>query len=545
MQDTSEHLLHRVRFWRRLAAGIAGAVLMTASSMAAAERPFVIAHRGASGYVPEHTLAGYFVAIQQGADYVEPDLVITRDGALVVRHENEIGGTTDVASHPEFARAQDHEDHRRRIAHRLVHRRFHAGGTENPARARAAAGAAARQHALRRRIRDPDVRRSAANSWPRPMRSARRRRVPPVARHRRASASTRRPSTPAHFAQAGLHFDDRLLDALTRHGYTPPLGSDLHPVLRSRQSQGAAQAHRPPLVQLVEPRGQPFDFTLAGDKRSYLDLMSDAGPEGNRHLRRRHRPAQMDGGAIRPMARRRTPASRAARAARGWACTSGRCAPRTNSCRPISDPRVTRPPRDDLRREIDALLDAGITGFLLRSSGPRRARDATNGGTAGQMRSRCCNPFISPFPSTSLSAAREFYGAPVRLRRGPQQRGVGGLRFLRAPGGGASRSRPQAARAPQPRWMATTFPCRTLASSWSGRRGRRSPSACAGRARDSRSSPASASRARWASRRRCFSTIRPATRWSSRRSRILRGCLRSSRRGVASSHSMPAPRDRP
>ena len=53
--------------------------------------------------MPEHTLAGYFIAIQQGADYVEPDLVISRDGALLARHENEIGGTTDVASHPEFA----------------------------------------------------------------------------------------------------------------------------------------------------------------------------------------------------------------------------------------------------------------------------------------------------------------------------------------------------------------------------------------------------------------------------------------------------------
>ena len=66
-------------------------------------RPFVIAHRGASGYVPEHTLPGYFIAIQQGADYVEPDLVISKDGALLARHENEIGGTTDVASRPEFA----------------------------------------------------------------------------------------------------------------------------------------------------------------------------------------------------------------------------------------------------------------------------------------------------------------------------------------------------------------------------------------------------------------------------------------------------------
>jgi glycerophosphoryl diester phosphodiesterase len=63
----------------------------------------LIAHRGASGYFPEHTLPGYALAILQGADYIEPDLVSTRDGVLVARHENEIGGTTDVADHPEFA----------------------------------------------------------------------------------------------------------------------------------------------------------------------------------------------------------------------------------------------------------------------------------------------------------------------------------------------------------------------------------------------------------------------------------------------------------
>ena len=66
-------------------------------------RPLVIAHRGASGYRPEHTAAAYELAIRQGADAVEPDLVSTRDGVLVVRHENEISGTTDVAAHPEFA----------------------------------------------------------------------------------------------------------------------------------------------------------------------------------------------------------------------------------------------------------------------------------------------------------------------------------------------------------------------------------------------------------------------------------------------------------
>jgi glycerophosphoryl diester phosphodiesterase len=66
--------------------------------------PVVIGHRGAAGYRPEHTLASYRLAIELGADYIEPDLVPTRDGMLVARHENEIGGTTDVADHPRFAR---------------------------------------------------------------------------------------------------------------------------------------------------------------------------------------------------------------------------------------------------------------------------------------------------------------------------------------------------------------------------------------------------------------------------------------------------------
>jgi glycerophosphoryl diester phosphodiesterase len=65
--------------------------------------PIVIGHRGASGYLPEHTLAAYRLAIEQGADFIEPDLVSTRDGALIARHEVNITETTDVADHPEFA----------------------------------------------------------------------------------------------------------------------------------------------------------------------------------------------------------------------------------------------------------------------------------------------------------------------------------------------------------------------------------------------------------------------------------------------------------
>lgn len=71
--------------------------------LASTASPLVIAHRGASGERPEHTLQAYAHAIDQGADYIEPDLVSTKDGVLVARHENEISETTDVAGHPEFA----------------------------------------------------------------------------------------------------------------------------------------------------------------------------------------------------------------------------------------------------------------------------------------------------------------------------------------------------------------------------------------------------------------------------------------------------------
>jgi glycerophosphoryl diester phosphodiesterase len=89
---------------------IAGAALMavaapavTANDRSGEEHPLVIGHRGASGYLPEHTLQSYALAIKLGADYVEPDLVATKDGHLIARHEPDITNTTNVAEHPEFA----------------------------------------------------------------------------------------------------------------------------------------------------------------------------------------------------------------------------------------------------------------------------------------------------------------------------------------------------------------------------------------------------------------------------------------------------------
>ena len=96
--------------WNRIGLTIAVLVSVPASGQTVAmapvkslSSPIVIAHRGASGLRPEHTLASYTLAIEQGADFIEPDLVFTKDDIFVARHENDITGTTDVATHPEFA----------------------------------------------------------------------------------------------------------------------------------------------------------------------------------------------------------------------------------------------------------------------------------------------------------------------------------------------------------------------------------------------------------------------------------------------------------
>lgn len=96
---------------KRFLALLLAAIIMPACSTPesqAMEKPLdrhviIIAHRGASGERPEHTIASYTLAIEQGADFIEPDLVLTKDGVLVARHENEISETTDVADKPEFA----------------------------------------------------------------------------------------------------------------------------------------------------------------------------------------------------------------------------------------------------------------------------------------------------------------------------------------------------------------------------------------------------------------------------------------------------------
>jgi glycerophosphoryl diester phosphodiesterase len=91
-----------VRSFALIAPLVLGAALIPLPAAAQDSEVLIIAHRGASGERPEHTLAAYELAIDQGADYIEPDLVVTKDLVLVARHENELSGTTDVAARAEF-----------------------------------------------------------------------------------------------------------------------------------------------------------------------------------------------------------------------------------------------------------------------------------------------------------------------------------------------------------------------------------------------------------------------------------------------------------
>ncbi len=86
-----------------LTAGAAALTLAGHANAAQRSRPLVIAHRGASGYLPEHTLPAYEMAIKMGADYIEPDVVSTKDGVLVVRHDPVLTDSTDILKRPEFA----------------------------------------------------------------------------------------------------------------------------------------------------------------------------------------------------------------------------------------------------------------------------------------------------------------------------------------------------------------------------------------------------------------------------------------------------------
>lgn len=226
----------------------------------------LIAHRGASGYFPEHTLPGYALAILQGADYIEPDLVVTRDGVLVARHENEIGGTTDVAAHPEFAR--------RRRGQRIDGVETDGWFTED--------FTLAELKTLRARERIPQLRPANARhdgkfelptfdeilsylSYVNAVRTLAG--LPAVGVY----PETKHPS---HFAALGLALEPLLLAALDQRLGAAPVFIQSFEVgnLQRLRSQCSY-----PLVQLMSAEGGPWDHSEARDWSDYAAMTTPAG----------------------------------------------------------------------------------------------------------------------------------------------------------------------------------------------------------------------------------------------------------------------------
>ncbi|CAN7406089.1 glycerophosphodiester phosphodiesterase family protein [Knoellia sp. LjRoot47] len=236
----------------------------TSQGRAKFTEPLVHAHRGASGYRPEHTLAAYRLAVQQGADYIEPDLVMTKDGVLVDRHEPEIGGTTDVASHPEFAD--------RKVTKTLDGKATTGWWVED--------FTLAELKTLRAKERIPALRPESASfdgQFEVPtleevltlreelsVQTGRTVGVIPEIKH----------STFLH--DAGLDPEVALMEALTAHRLNRANAAlwvqsfELTPLIRLDDELG----YKANLVFLVSASGRPYDLEAQGDPRTYTDLLT-------------------------------------------------------------------------------------------------------------------------------------------------------------------------------------------------------------------------------------------------------------------------------
>lgn len=221
--------------------------------------PIVIAHRGASGERPEHTLAAYDLAIAQGADVIEPDLVPTRDGVLVARHENEIGGTTDVASRAAFAA--------RRTTKRIDGRAITGWFTED--------FTLAELKTLRARERLPELRSTAHDG---------RHDVPTfeeiIALAKDRSKELGRPIAiypetkhPTYFASIGLGTDAPLVAALDQAGWRDATAPVFIQSFEVGNIQRLAGMTRIRLIQLLDGSGAPAE----GAAESYAAMVTPGG----------------------------------------------------------------------------------------------------------------------------------------------------------------------------------------------------------------------------------------------------------------------------
>ncbi|BAY21627.1 glycerophosphoryl diester phosphodiesterase [Calothrix sp. NIES-2100] len=227
--------------------------------------PIIIGHRGASGYRPEHTLAAYELAIDLGADYIEPDLVITKDGVLIARHENEISETTDIAQHPEFAQRQ---------TTKIIDGESKTGWfTED--------FTLSELKTLRAKERIPQVRSQNTNydglfTIPTLQEIINLAQTKSIAVGRTIGIY---PETkhPTYFQSIGLPLEDTLLATLQANGYQ---GANAPIFIQSFEVSNLkylATKTDLPLVQLLNNTGKPYDFIVNNVDCSYADLTTKSG----------------------------------------------------------------------------------------------------------------------------------------------------------------------------------------------------------------------------------------------------------------------------
>jgi glycerophosphoryl diester phosphodiesterase len=226
----------------------------------AAAAPLVIAHCGASGYRPEHTLASYQLAVEMGADFIEADLVSTRDHVLVARHDAELSGTTDVADHSEFAD---------RKTAKLVDGVAVTGWFAEDF-------TVAELKTLRGRERWPDIR-PDSTAFDGQYESATLQELIDLVGAAGVGIYLET-KHPTYFRAAGLPLEEPLVEVLSANGYTGPSDAVF---IESFETANLQQLRAMTAVRLVQLLGAateaPFDLAGRGDPRTYGDLISPRG----------------------------------------------------------------------------------------------------------------------------------------------------------------------------------------------------------------------------------------------------------------------------
>ena len=240
------------------------------------QQPLVIGHRGASGYLPEHTLASYKLAIELRADYIEPDVVLTKDLVLVCRHEPMLSGTTNVAQLPQFAARKTTKS-----VDGVAYEDWFAGDftLAEIKTLKAKQAFAERPQQYNDLYAVPTFAEVIALAKTQALAKGRTVGIYPETKH------------PTFHEKLGLPITDKVLEALSTAGWN----SKEAPVfVQSFEVSNLQYIRRKSTVKLVQlfdaydvnkdgtlvmeaPNGQPYDFVVAGDPRTYNDLATDQG----------------------------------------------------------------------------------------------------------------------------------------------------------------------------------------------------------------------------------------------------------------------------